>query len=329
MREHSLTKNKKNISRKKKMRWKRLFLLIMVLVGIITVVVWAGQKISTVATSINIRSVEIVQPEAITITEELLKKRINVLLLGIDDGDVDNPEVAKRTDAIILASFDPVTKEVALIAIPRDTRVKIPGHTGYDKANHAYAYGGAKLAKKMVATNLGVPVNYYILVDWQGFIEIIDLLGGIDIHVENSMKYEDPYANLKIDLERGYQHLDGHQAGEYVRFRADELGDIGRVQRQQKFLKAVVEQVFALETITKLPSILSTIHERVETDMNIMDMGRAINSFKSFSASAVKFEMLPGDFATVNNVSYWQIDQRAMNQMLQKLNLDYKEGVKQ
>lgn len=328
MHEHNLSKNKKKLPRKKKMRWGRLFILAIALVLVLAIAVFAGQKISTVATSINLQPVEIVQPESIKITDELLKKRINVLLLGIDDGDVDNPDVAKRTDAIILASFDPVAKDVSLIAIPRDTRVKIPGHTGYDKANHAYAYGGAQLAKKMVATNLGVPVNYYILVDWQGFIEIIDLLGGIDIHVENSMKYEDPYANLKIDLERGYQHLDGHQAGEYVRFRTDELGDIGRVQRQQKFLKAVVEQVFALETIAKLPSILTTIHDRVETDMTIMDMGRAVNSFKTFSASAVKFEMLPGDFATVNNVSYWQINQRAMSQMLQKLNLDYKEGVK-
>lgn len=329
MSDNPLTKKERSKPRKKKMRWGRLLVLALALIAIASVLLFIGQKITTVATSLNFQSVEIVQPESIKITEEMLKKRINVLLLGIDDGDMDDPDVAKRTDAIILASFDPVAKEVALVAIPRDTRVKIPGHIGYDKANHAYAYGGSILAKKMVATNLGVPVNYYILVDWQGFIEIIDLLGGIDIHVESSMKYEDPYANLKIDLEKGYQHLNGHQAGEYVRFRADELGDIGRVQRQQKFLKAVVEQVFALETVTKIPSILSTILDRVETDLNIMDVGKVMNSFQTFSANAVKFEMLPGDFATVNNVSYWQIDQRAMNQMLEKLNLNYKEGVKQ
>ena len=161
--------------------------------------------------------------------------------MGIDDGDSEAAESEpKRTDAMMLASFDPEGNEVALVSMPRDTMVQIPGHKGYDKINAAYAYGGVMLAKQTVANLLRVPIHYYVLVDWRAFKESIDLIGGVDLYVDKDMYYEDPYADLVIDIKHGYQHLNGELAGQYVRFRKDELGDIGRVQRQQKFMLSLI-----------------------------------------------------------------------------------------
>ena len=134
------------------------------------------------------------------------------------------------------------------------------------------------MAKQTVANLLQVPIHYYVLVDWRAFIDVIDLIGGVDLYVEKDMYYEDPYADLVIDIKHGYQHLDGKRAGEYVRFRKDELGDIGRVQRQQKFMKAAAAQIFNIDTVTKIPALFSTVDRHVETDMNTLTMIKAANS---------------------------------------------------
>ena len=128
-----------------------------------------------------------------------------------------------------------------MLSIPRDSRVKIDGH-GWDKINHAYAYGGSKLSKSVVEKLLGIPIEYTVVMNFQGFVRMIDALGGVTIDVEKRMYYSDPYDDdrgLYIDLHPGVQKLNGKAAIEYVRYR-DEEGDIGRVARQQKFLTALL-----------------------------------------------------------------------------------------
>ena len=207
--------------------------------------------------------------------------------------------------------------------------VKIPNRAGFDKANHAYAYGGATLARKTIANVLGIPIHYYVKIDWLAFIKIIDVLGGVNLYVEKNMYYKDPYADLEIDLKEGYQFLNGEQAGKYVRFRTDELGDIGRVQRQQRFLKALAEQHLNIETISKIPDIVQILDKYIETDMSLVVLAKVINNVKSIDKAAMKTEMLPGDFATINGHSYWKIDEKTLNSSLKNLELDYnKAGLK-
>ena len=154
-----------------------------------------------------------------SLTTEGFSNRINVLLLGTDDGDSEDfgKDTPKRTDAMLLVSFDPENSQVSVLSLPRDTRVTIPGRRGHDKINAAYAYGGVNLAKRTVANLLQVPVNHYMQVDWQGFIKVVDMLGGVDLDVEQDMDYEDPYADLKIHLKKGKQHLNGGTATDYVK----------------------------------------------------------------------------------------------------------------
>ena len=261
-------------------------------------------------------------------SDETLNKRLNVLILGIDDGDNEFKDAPKRTDVMLLASFDPVKNDVAILSLPRDTRVKIPGNQGLDKINHAYAYGGVPLAKKTVANLLMVPIHYYVLLNWQGFIEVIDTIGGIDYYVENDMDYEDPYADLSIHIEHGFQHMDGKKAGEYIRFRNDEMGDIGRVQRQQRFLKALASEMFSIGNVVKVPTLINSVEKHLKTDMDFLTIVKAANSFKVFGGEKVRAQMLYGDFQTINGVSYWVTSQDKTEQTLKELNIPFKKTKK-
>lgn len=261
-------------------------------------------------------------------SDETLNKRLNVLILGIDDGDNEFKDAPKRTDVMLLASFDPVKNDVAILSLPRDTRVKIPGNQGLDKINHAYAYGGIPLAKKTVANLLMVPIHHYVLLNWQGFIDVIDIIGGIDYYVENDMDYEDPYADLSIHIEHGFQHMDGKKAGEYIRFRNDEMGDIGRVQRQQRFLKALASEIFSIGNVVKVPTLINSVEKHLQTDMDFLTMVKAANSFKVFGGEKVRAQMLYGDFQTIDGVSYWVTSQDKTEQTLKELNIPFKKTKK-
>lgn len=169
------------------------------------------------------------------------------MIMGVDERDDD----VGRSDTLMVATLDPKKDHAALMSIPRDTRVKIKGH-GWDKINAAYAYGsakggpeaGEKLTQRTVEDFLGVNMDHYVVINIQAFQKIIDAIGGIDIDVEKRMYYEDPWdddGGLIIDLQPGMQHMDGKTAVTYVRYR-DEEGDIGRIKRQQKFMKACMDK---------------------------------------------------------------------------------------
>lgn len=313
---------RRTVRKKRKLRWGRLVFILLVLAVFLTGAFWGTVWIYD--NLINPPKVDIVGANDKIAQDEKLNKRINILLLGVDDGDseaaADEP---KRTDAVMLASFDPSANKVSLLSLPRDTKVKIPGRNGWDKLNAAYAYGGVMMAKQTVANLLQVPIHYYVLVDWQAFIDVIDLIGGVDLYVEKDMYYEDPYADLLIDIKHGYQHLDGKRAGEYVRFRKDELGDIGRVQRQQKFMKAAAAQIFNLETVTKIPALFSTVDRHVETDMNTLTMIKAANTFKLFGDEKVKSGMLYGNFDDTEEISYWATTRAEVQKSLDEVGIPY------
>lgn len=307
---------------RRKLRWGRL-LCFLALLGILgTCIFWSSVWIYD--TFINPPQANIAAADDTIRKDETLNERINVLLLGVDDGDSEAAETEpKRTDAILLLSFDPNKNLVSILSIPRDTKVVLPGHKDPDKINAAYAYGGAVMAKQTVANLLRVPIHYYALANWRGFIDIVNLIGGVDIYVDKDMYYEDPYADLVIDIKRGYQHMDGETAGKYVRFRKDELGDIGRVQRQQKFLKAAAEQMFSVQNVTKISSLMSTLDKYIETDLNTLTMFKAANSFKLFGDDKVRSCMLYGQFDDSSGVSYWSADQAAVNKSLEELGIPY------
>jgi LCP family protein required for cell wall assembly len=246
--------------------------------------------------------------------------RINILLVGIDDGDSANPATSShRSDSMLLMGVHKSTGAVSLLSIPRDTRVAIPGHSSADKFGHSFAYGGVELTIATIQDFLKVPVHYYVVADWQGFIKVVDALGGVDLHVEANMRYEDPYANLKIDLKKGFQHLNGHQAGQYVRFRHDEMGDIGRVSRQQKFLKALATQAVRPGNLIRLPQIISILRDNVQTNMTPWTAQDVLVAIPSLKNNRIQSDMIPGNFANIGGISYWAPDRAETRKVVERL----------
>jgi LCP family protein required for cell wall assembly len=200
------------------------------------------------------------------------KQRVNVLLMGGDSRGMKKNEVP-RSDSLIVASIDPTTKKAYLFSIMRDTYVKIPG-SGEDRINSALAIGGPNLAMKTVSDLLGIPVQYYVYTDFKGFIALVDSLDGIDIDVEKDMKYSDSEDGHEYDinLKKGYQHLNGKMALQYVRFRHDALSDFARTERQRTFLQAIVTKMQSSSSLIKIPRILSSIDPYIETNLSTTDM---------------------------------------------------------
>ncbi|CAG7648934.1 Polyisoprenyl-teichoic acid--peptidoglycan teichoic acid transferase TagU [Paenibacillus solanacearum] len=200
------------------------------------------------------------------------KQRVNILLLGGDSRGLKKNEVP-RSDSIMVASIDPVTKKAYLFSILRDTYVKIPGH-GDDRINTALAIGGPNLAARTVSDLMGIPIQYYVYTDFKGFIALVDAIGGIDLDVEKDMKYKDSEDGHEYDinLKKGMQHLDGKTALQYVRFRHDALSDFARTERQRKFLQAVALKMQTTGSLIRLPKVLNSIDPYIETNLTTTDM---------------------------------------------------------
>ena len=241
------------------------------------------------------------------------KDKATVMIMGVDERADD----VGRSDTLMIATLDPDKNQAALLSVPRDTRVKIKGH-GFDKINAAYAYGGRKLTQETIESLLNTHIDHYIKINVHGFTKIIDALGGIDIDVEKRMYYEDPWdddGGLYIDLQPGMQHMDGKTAITYVRYR-DEEGDIGRIKRQQNFMKAVMDKLVSPTIIPKLPAIVSAVSDSVETDMSVSEILSFLGTLQDAKDNGLKSDMVPGKPVYIEGVSYWIPDISKTRQIL-------------
>ena len=236
-----------------------------------------------------------------------------VLLMGVDRRDDD----IGRSDTLMLAAVDEKKDRISLLSIPRDTRVEI-GNYGYDKINHAYAFGGHDLTIASIRKLLGVPVSHYILIDTSAFERIVDAVGGVDIDVEKRMYYEDPWddnGGLIIDLQPGMQHMDGAHAIQYVRYRDGE-GDIGRISRQQRFMRAFFSRLISPEILPRISAIIGEVKNAVQTDLSMRQLIALAKRFKNIDADGLSMAMAAGTPAYLGNVSYWIPDIVASRSLL-------------
>ena len=236
--------------------------------------------------------------------EELLtaKDKATIMIMGVDERDDD----VGRSDTLMIASIDPKTNQASLLSVPRDTRVKIKGH-GFDKVNAAYAYGKEKLSQDTVERLLGVNIDHYIIINTKSFKKIIDAIGGIDIDVPKRMHYEDPWdddGGLIIDFHPGMQHMDGAKAVTYVRYR-DEEGDLGRIRRQQDFVRACMEKIVSPAIIPKLPVVIKEVMGSIETDLSFRQLLEFAGTLKESKNNGLKTDMVPGRPLYIEGISYW------------------------
>jgi LCP family protein required for cell wall assembly len=211
----------------------------------------------------------------------------NILLLGSDARGNEK----SRADTIMIAHYNETRGTYKLTSIMRDSYVNIPGH-GKHKINSAFAYGGPELLRQTIKENFDIDLQYYVIADFQGFVQLIDeaFPNGVEINVEKKMS-----EYIGVTLEPGLQRLDGEHLLGYVRFRHDAIGDFGRVKRQQEAIKAVGNQLKSFETIPKLPKLIGVITPFINTNMDTTDMLFMAKDFFSKNKGNVETLRIPID----------------------------------
>ena len=263
--------------------------------------------------------------------EKIDKFKTNVAVFGVDiDG--------YRTDTMFVAHFDAETNSAALVAIPRDTKVRL-SETEYEKMrqlnrnapktmkiNEMTAYAGIKnindFTVKEMERILGIKIDNYVTIEIEAFRKIVDIMDGVEVNVPSRMKYKDNSQKLYIDLEPGLQILDGAAAEGMVRFRkgagADGT-DTGRIERQQIFLKAFAQQLLSKENIPNLPRMIPAMFQHVKTDINILDLPKYYGYATNFSTDSMSFHTIPGVAKYQNGVSYFFPDMDVMDEFVQEI----------
>ncbi|WP_183192481.1 LCP family protein [Brevibacillus fluminis] len=222
------------------------------------------------------------------------------LLLGVDHDSAATD--TGRTDVIMLAILNGKSGKLTLTSIPRDTYVQIAGKNHKDKINAAF-HSGVETTIATVENFTGVIVDHYVLFNFDGFVKAIDSMGGIQLDV-------DANAAVELKVQAGLQHLAGAPALEYARFRSDARGDFGRNERQQKVMKAVLEESKGLRSPDKIKQILDTVGKDVRTDLTFSQMVTFAAHLDDFSADNVDQIVYSASTARFGpqNLSYVLID---------------------
>lgn len=239
------------------------------------------------------------------------KGQFTVLMMGCDARPGDE---TSRSDTLMIAYVDLNDNIVRLVSIPRDTYVTIPTSGERTKINHAYAYGGIELTEQTLKSNFDIDIDYTAEVDFQGFIDIVDALGGVTIDVPMDMQY----AAEGIDLQAGVQTLNGEQALQFCRFRSDGQGDLGRVERQQLFMSTLKDQVLSMGTVLKIPDICSAIKNNVVTNLTGTQLLQIFMDLKDgFDLITLEPE---GEGRYLDDISYYFLYEEKAEEFFEALN---------
>lgn len=228
----------------------------------------------------------------------------NILVIGLDEGREDS---GAQADSIVLLSLDNETGKMRFIIVPRYTITSIPGRPNPEALNNAYFYGGEKLVQQSVANLLGVTIHHYAIIDPKIISEVVNLLGGVDIYVENNMDYEDPEGDLYIHIAKGFQHMDGDTAQKYLRYRNDELGSVGRLHRQQVFLKALYQKMMSSDSVAKIPGLVDMLNTRINTTAELYDTADLVGAISNLDTTEPVVMTVPGELAA-NGSGAWVYD---------------------
>lgn len=275
-----------------------------------------------------------------------LTRPVNILVMGIkvlpsDLGEKPDPALngyepvlnsfEGLSDTMLLLRFNPQTKKLIILSVPRDTRTFVEG-VGVTKINAANVHGGPALSAKTVSSLLGdVRIDRYVRINVHGVEKLIDALGGVTIHVPYDMKYTDNTQHLYIDFKAGKQHLDGPQTQNFLRFRHDKLGDIGRVQRQQMVMRALMEQALNPVTLARLPEILRVIQSHIDTNLSVEELVALVGFGVKMNRSDAQMLLVPGQFSNEGqyDASYWLPNRKGISDLVdQYLNTSNESATK-
>ncbi|MGD9568831.1 MAG: LCP family protein [Sedimentibacter sp.] len=238
-------------------------------------------------------------------------KRFNVLVVGLEDS---------RTDTIMVASYDMENKKADLISIPRDTYYPrdVDDSPDLKKINAVYAKEGIEGLVPTVQEMLGIPLEKYVIVDYEAVIACVDLLGGVEVNVPFHMVYEDPYDDppLYIDIPEGNQILNGEQSLKFLRYRKGyDNQDLGRINAQQQFIKSALKKALGLQ----LPSLIKEAYSYIETNVRVTDILFMAGDIVGFSADNIRLTTLPGAETPLEGLSFYIPDKNGIKNVVEEM----------
>lgn len=226
-------------------------------------------------------------------------------------------ETAARSDTILMVHIDPNKKRATVVSIPRDSRAKIRGH-GHNKINSALFFGGPELMIETLEDTTDVDITHYLAIDFNGFKEIVDAMGGVwvDVPERISDKKAANYDGTAYVVEPGMQKLDGRHALTFVRSRDFPEADIARIRNQQLFLHALGKQILSLGSVFRVKGILDAVARNAETDLTVTDMFGLAADLMSMKEEDLETITIPGTPKTLNGVSYVILDEEGVAEMV-------------
>lgn len=262
-------------------------------------------------------------------------KRINILVLGCDE-----LKFAKHADVIMLLSYEPRTRFLDILSIPRDTKVpcsKKLSWRGYRKISEIYALvykksktiGEACLSSKKAIENvLEMEIPFYLQINYQGVIDIVDTIGGVTVNIDEPMNYDDDAGDFHIHFTVGEKGLNGNEVLKYIRFRDRLLGDKGRIERQQSLLKLLTGKLRDAKILLKFPQIYRNIKGNIWTNLDFWDFFALANEVRSFDYENLRVQSLPGKSEYIRGVDYWVPDEKMSEEVVQVIMNSYRIGRK-
>ncbi len=241
-------------------------------------------------------------------------KRINLLLVG-----ADHVRGGSHADVVLWVSYQPQIKFIDVVSVPRDALIKwdrwIPRKLGeilYLKTKNFGMPEGLKIFKRELENFLKVKFDYYSVVTFEAFVHFIDAVGRIPVKIELPMNYDDNWGNLHIHFKPGYYRLDGADTLKYIRYRNTPLGDLGRMKRQQKFLRGLISQVISLRTIFNIPKFVNIYKKDILTNIKFSEILTIADVVRTIDPARQRYQILPGKPQKISSKDIWRIDKPAM-----------------
>ncbi|MBB6447255.1 LCP family glycopolymer transferase [Bacillus benzoevorans] len=291
--------------RRRKLRWKRIILLTFFAL-FITGGLFVYNIYGSVVNAVDKMSTTFDRGKSDKREDEVefnKKDPISILLVGVDERKEDSG----RTDSMLILTVNPELKSTKIVSIPRDTRAELIDKSDHDndtisKMNHAYAYGGIGMTIDSIENFLNIPIDYYVKVNMEGFRDIVDAVGGIDVDNKYAFELDGTY------LSKGDHHLDGEEALQYARMRKqDPNGDFGRQERQREVITKVIKKGASVSGLTNYDEILGALSDNVETSLKMQEIVSMQKSYLKAANSIEKIE-IPGENETIDGTWFYLVD---------------------
>ncbi|MFC0469078.1 LCP family protein [Halalkalibacter kiskunsagensis] len=295
----------------KKIKWKKILLVTVTMIGVMIVVAGSYGWNLVTSTFTNIQE---------NIDRKESEKRLasinfdegdpfSLLLMGIDEPDEDEGDPYRRSDALVVVTVNPSTKSTQMVSIPRDTYTEIVGLGEKDKINHSYAFGGTEMTIRTVENFLDIPIDYFVRVNMEGFEDMVDALGGIEVENDFDFKYRGTH------FEEGTLQLNGADALSYARMRAqDPRGDFGRQERQREILQILIDKGASFSSVTRIEEILTVVEENIRTNLGLGDIWSIQSNYRD-ALHAIEEHVVAGEDGEMDEVYYYLPDEEKVQEL--------------